>query len=158
MTGQQFNTLISAMYVGYVLMQVPSCVTAFLNQRCWGYLDLFRNLLLDQLRRPSVYLSFCISLWGLFSISTGQWALGVEGTCFFRSELVFRKVLPLGGSYEVVLPSGQPRYVVIMEPFYLAFYLAFQRQCITLELFLCSLDGKDIYSLRRVSHVLAFQV
>jgi len=35
MTGQQFNTLISVMYVGYVLMQVPSCVAAFLNICRW---------------------------------------------------------------------------------------------------------------------------
>ncbi|KAL4071130.1 major facilitator superfamily domain-containing protein [Scleroderma yunnanense] len=55
MTGQQFNTLISIMYVGYVLMQVPS------------------NVSLDQLRRPSTYLSLCAFSWGVFSISTGHY-------------------------------------------------------------------------------------
>ncbi|KAL4071124.1 major facilitator superfamily domain-containing protein [Scleroderma yunnanense] len=53
MTGQQFNTLISTLYIGYVLMQIPS------------------NIFLNELRKPSIYLSFCIFLWGIFSIWTG---------------------------------------------------------------------------------------
>ncbi|KAL4075885.1 MFS general substrate transporter [Scleroderma citrinum] len=53
MTGGQFNTLVSVLYVGYVLAQIPS------------------NMFLDRLTRPSVYISFCIFLWGVFSISTG---------------------------------------------------------------------------------------
>ncbi|KIM50433.1 hypothetical protein SCLCIDRAFT_1225347 [Scleroderma citrinum Foug A] len=55
LTGQQFNTLISIMYVGYTVTQVPS------------------NVFLDRLRRPSVYLSYCILLWGIISISIGLW-------------------------------------------------------------------------------------
>ncbi|KAL4071122.1 major facilitator superfamily domain-containing protein [Scleroderma yunnanense] len=53
MTGRQFNTLVSVMYIGYVPMQIPS------------------NIFLDRLRRPSAYLSFCIFMWGIFSMSTG---------------------------------------------------------------------------------------
>ncbi|KIM52151.1 hypothetical protein SCLCIDRAFT_1224056 [Scleroderma citrinum Foug A] len=75
MTGQQFNTLISVTYVGYVLMQVPS------------------NLFLDQLRRPSAYLSFFIFVWGLLSIGTGV-ATSYHGALISRfllglSEAVF---------------------------------------------------------------------
>ncbi|KAL4071129.1 major facilitator superfamily domain-containing protein [Scleroderma yunnanense] len=62
MTGQQFNTLISIMYIGYVLSQIPS------------------NMFLNQLTRPSVYLSSCIFLWGMFSISIGH----------YRAVLIFR--------------------------------------------------------------------
>ncbi|KIM50731.1 hypothetical protein SCLCIDRAFT_144748, partial [Scleroderma citrinum Foug A] len=53
LTGQQFNTLISIMFVGYTLTQVPS------------------NVFLNRLRRPSVYLSYCVFLWGIISISIG---------------------------------------------------------------------------------------
>ncbi|KIM50595.1 hypothetical protein SCLCIDRAFT_145071 [Scleroderma citrinum Foug A] len=55
MTGRQFNTLISIMYVGYVLSQIPS------------------NMFLNQLRRPSVYLSTCIFFWGIFSLTIGHY-------------------------------------------------------------------------------------
>lgn len=53
MTGQQFNTLIGIMSVGYMPMQIPS------------------NVLLSELRRPSIYLSCCTFLWGIFSICIG---------------------------------------------------------------------------------------
>ncbi|KAF9226507.1 MFS general substrate transporter [Gyrodon lividus] len=53
MTGRQFNTLISILYVGYVLMQIPS------------------NIFLSSMQRPSIYLSFCVFLWGVCCIATG---------------------------------------------------------------------------------------
>ncbi|KAG9317520.1 hypothetical protein JVU11DRAFT_1726 [Chiua virens] len=53
MSGTQFNTLISILYVGYALMQTPS------------------NWFLSRITRPSVYISGGISLWGLISIGTG---------------------------------------------------------------------------------------
>ncbi|KIJ70006.1 hypothetical protein HYDPIDRAFT_104680 [Hydnomerulius pinastri MD-312] len=53
MSGRQFNTMISILYVGYVLMQTPS------------------NWFLNQIARPSVYLSCCMALWGLISVGTG---------------------------------------------------------------------------------------
>ncbi|KAG2062579.1 MFS general substrate transporter, partial [Suillus decipiens] len=53
MKGNQFNTLISILYVGYVLMQAPS------------------NIFLDRIRRPSVYLSSCMALWGAITLFTG---------------------------------------------------------------------------------------
>ncbi|KIM52144.1 hypothetical protein SCLCIDRAFT_141825 [Scleroderma citrinum Foug A] len=73
LTGLQFNTLISILHVGYVLMQVPS------------------NLFLDRLKRPSAYFSFCVFLWGLLSISTGHSYRGALISRFFLgfSEAVF---------------------------------------------------------------------
>jgi hypothetical protein len=52
--GQQFNTLLSILYVGYILMQVPS------------------NMFLNHIGRPSIYLPFCMMLWGAISCVTGQ--------------------------------------------------------------------------------------
>ncbi|KIM50597.1 hypothetical protein SCLCIDRAFT_1225238 [Scleroderma citrinum Foug A] len=64
LTGQQFNSLLSVLYVGFVLMQIPS------------------NAFVNQLRRPSVYLSLCITSWGILSISTGQWTSdGTNTSC-----------------------------------------------------------------------------
>jgi len=53
MSGRQFNTLISILYVGYVLMQIPS------------------NMFLSSIQRPSIYLSSCVFLWGVCCIATG---------------------------------------------------------------------------------------
>ncbi|KIJ08818.1 hypothetical protein PAXINDRAFT_172758 [Paxillus involutus ATCC 200175] len=56
MSGRQFNTLISILYVGYVLMQIPS------------------NMFLSSIQRPSIYLSLCVFLWGVCCIATGSFA------------------------------------------------------------------------------------
>ncbi|KAG2369850.1 MFS general substrate transporter [Suillus spraguei] len=53
MKGNQFNTLISILYVGYMLMQAPS------------------NIFLDRMKRPSVYLSSCMAIWGAITLFTG---------------------------------------------------------------------------------------
>ncbi|KAG1827140.1 major facilitator superfamily domain-containing protein [Suillus subaureus] len=55
MTGNQFNTLISILYVGYALMQAPF------------------NLLLDRMKRPSIHLSSCMALWGAITIFIGMY-------------------------------------------------------------------------------------
>ncbi|KAG2741257.1 hypothetical protein P692DRAFT_20751592, partial [Suillus brevipes Sb2] len=47
MTGNQFNTLTSILYVGYLLMQAPS------------------NMILG---RPSLYLSSCMIIWAAITI------------------------------------------------------------------------------------------
>ncbi|KIK78426.1 hypothetical protein PAXRUDRAFT_834574 [Paxillus rubicundulus Ve08.2h10] len=67
MSGSQFNTLISILYVGYVLMQIPS------------------NMFLSSLQRPSIYLSSCVFLWGVCSIATGisQTFAGALASRFF---------------------------------------------------------------------------
>ncbi|KAH8118286.1 sugar transporter [Phellopilus nigrolimitatus] len=51
--GQQFNTLLSILYVGYIIMQVPS------------------NMFLNHIGKPSVYLPVCMIIWGTISILTG---------------------------------------------------------------------------------------
>ncbi|OJA19422.1 hypothetical protein AZE42_02257 [Rhizopogon vesiculosus] len=48
MTGNQFNTLISILYLGYVFIQVPSSH-----------------------KKPSIYLSSCMAIWGTITILTG---------------------------------------------------------------------------------------
>ncbi|KAN0097393.1 Major facilitator superfamily domain containing protein [Tylopilus felleus] len=52
--GQQFNNILSALYVGYILMQVPS------------------NMFLNHTGRPSIYLPGCMVVWGIISVLTGN--------------------------------------------------------------------------------------
>lgn len=54
MTGDQYQTGLSILFVGYLLMQIPS------------------NLLLNYMGRPSLYLGFWICVWGLVSALTSQ--------------------------------------------------------------------------------------
>ncbi|KAF9226488.1 MFS general substrate transporter [Gyrodon lividus] len=51
--GQQFATLLSILYVGYIIMQVPS------------------NMFLNYIGRPSLYLPACMIIWGVISALTG---------------------------------------------------------------------------------------
>ncbi|EAU84746.2 sugar transporter [Coprinopsis cinerea okayama7 len=51
--GQQFATLLSILYVGYIIMQIPS------------------NMFLNWIGKPSLYLPFCMALWGAISCLTG---------------------------------------------------------------------------------------
>ncbi|EIN10908.1 MFS general substrate transporter [Punctularia strigosozonata HHB-11173 SS5] len=51
--GQEFNTILSILYVGYILMQIPS------------------NMFLNYIGRPSIYLPACMIVWGTISILTG---------------------------------------------------------------------------------------
>ncbi|KAI5124987.1 hypothetical protein M0805_007412 [Coniferiporia weirii] len=53
LVGQQFDTLLSILYVGYIIMQVPS------------------NMFLNYIGKPSLYLPFCMMIWGTLSILTG---------------------------------------------------------------------------------------
>ncbi|KAI9900785.1 hypothetical protein N3K66_005047 [Trichothecium roseum] len=50
--GTQFSTAVSILFVGYIIMQVPS------------------NLVLNKLGKPSIYLSTCMVIWGVISAST----------------------------------------------------------------------------------------
>ena len=52
--GDQYQTGLSVLFVGYILMQVPS------------------NLLLNYIGRPSRYLGFFVCAWGLVSACTSQ--------------------------------------------------------------------------------------
>ncbi|EJD01117.1 MFS general substrate transporter [Fomitiporia mediterranea MF3/22] len=51
--GQEFNTLLSILSVGYILMQIPS------------------NMFLNHIGRPSLYLPVCMTIWGMISVLTG---------------------------------------------------------------------------------------
>ncbi|KAI0787159.1 MFS general substrate transporter [Irpex lacteus] len=51
--GTQFATILSILYVGYILMQIPS------------------NMLLNYIGRPSLYLPICMMVWGMISCLTG---------------------------------------------------------------------------------------
>ncbi|KAH7920846.1 MFS general substrate transporter [Leucogyrophana mollusca] len=53
LVGQQYSTVISILFVGYIIMQVPS------------------NMFLNWLGRPSLYLPGCMIIWGMISILTG---------------------------------------------------------------------------------------
>ncbi|KAG2102509.1 MFS general substrate transporter [Suillus discolor] len=55
MTGNQFNTLMSIFYVGYLLTQAPS------------------NMFLDRMTRPSLYLSNCMAIWGAITVFIGTY-------------------------------------------------------------------------------------
>ncbi|KAF8897491.1 MFS general substrate transporter [Infundibulicybe gibba] len=51
--GQEFATLLSILYVGYIIMQIPS------------------NMFLNWIGKPSIYLPACMIVWGAISCLTG---------------------------------------------------------------------------------------
>ncbi|KAJ4482724.1 sugar transporter [Lentinula lateritia] len=51
--GQEFATLLSILYVGYIIMQIPS------------------NMFLNYIGKPSLYLPGCMAVWGMISCLTG---------------------------------------------------------------------------------------
>ncbi|KAG9032866.1 hypothetical protein FS837_002614 [Tulasnella sp. UAMH 9824] len=51
--GNEFATLLSILYVGYIIMQVPS------------------NMILNYIGKPSLYLPACMVVWGVISCLTG---------------------------------------------------------------------------------------
>ncbi|KAG0696836.1 MFS general substrate transporter [Suillus ampliporus] len=51
--GQQYATLLSIFYVGYIIMQIPS------------------NMFLNHIGKPSLYLPACMVVWGVISALTG---------------------------------------------------------------------------------------
>ncbi|KAJ7744487.1 MFS general substrate transporter [Mycena maculata] len=68
LTGTQFASILSVLYVGYIMMQIPS------------------NMFLNYIGRPSLYLPICMMAWGLISISTGCF-IGAMYTRFFIGKL-----------------------------------------------------------------------
>ncbi|KAG9231960.1 major facilitator superfamily domain-containing protein [Amylocarpus encephaloides] len=52
LVGDQFQTSVSILFVGYLLMQVPS------------------NLLLNKIGKPAIYLPICMIVWGIISAVT----------------------------------------------------------------------------------------
>ncbi|KAL5588359.1 hypothetical protein FOBRF1_014887 [Fusarium oxysporum] len=53
LSNSQYATCLSILYVGYILMQVPS------------------NMLINRVQRPSVYIACAMVLWGLLSVLSG---------------------------------------------------------------------------------------
>ncbi|KAJ7095339.1 MFS general substrate transporter [Mycena belliarum] len=64
LTGSQFASTLSILYVGYLLMQIPS------------------NMFLNYVGRPSIFLPSCMIVWGVLSFATGCFK-GVMYTRFF---------------------------------------------------------------------------
>ncbi|KAF9075880.1 major facilitator superfamily domain-containing protein [Rhodocollybia butyracea] len=81
LSGTQFSSILSSLYVGYIIMQIPS------------------NMLLNWMGKPSLYLSCCMILWGsIMSCLTGvatsyfgalcsRFVLGFFETAFFPGAL-----------------------------------------------------------------------
>jgi MFS family permease len=55
LSDTQYSTCLSILYVGYILMQVPS------------------NMFINRISRPSIYIAIAMTLWGLISTCSG-WA------------------------------------------------------------------------------------
>lgn len=53
LTDNQYSTCLSILYVGYILMQVPS------------------NMFINRIQRPSIYIAVAMTLWGLVSTCSG---------------------------------------------------------------------------------------
>ena len=64
---QQYQTCLSILYVGYILMQVPS------------------NILMNRIQRPSLYIGIVMLLWGMISTLSGvvNGFSGMVATRFF---------------------------------------------------------------------------
>ncbi|KXN83671.1 hypothetical protein AN958_00812 [Leucoagaricus sp. SymC.cos] len=70
--GSQFASILSILYVGYILMQIPS------------------NMFLSQISRPSIYLPSCMMIWGAVSLLTADFTVfSYYGALFARFVLGF---------------------------------------------------------------------
>lgn len=83
-----------------------------------------RNMFLNQLSRPSTYISFCVLLWGIISIGTGQWASVVltyhlSTFCRCLPEVSWQKL------FFLLIRLG---WVVSAWPLYCGSYLASRRR------------------------------
>ncbi|KAL1845692.1 hypothetical protein VTK73DRAFT_457 [Phialemonium thermophilum] len=79
LTDTQYSTCLSILYVGYILMQVPS------------------NVLINRIERPSLYIACAMLLWGLISTLTGN-ATNFSGIVAIRFFLGFVEAAFLPGA------------------------------------------------------------
>ncbi|KAH6886844.1 major facilitator superfamily domain-containing protein [Thelonectria olida] len=79
LNNSQYATCLSILYVGYILMQVPS------------------NMLINRIQRPSLYLSSIMLLWGLVSTLSGV-VTGFAGMVSVRFFLGFIEAAFLPGA------------------------------------------------------------
>ncbi|KAI1786687.1 MFS general substrate transporter [Ganoderma leucocontextum] len=77
---QQFPTLLSILYVGYIFMQIPS------------------NMLLNYIGKPSLYLPAAMIIWGTISILTGELSTNFVGALLTRFFLGFVEAAFLPGA------------------------------------------------------------
>lgn len=79
LSSSQYSTAVALLFVGYILMQIPS------------------NVFLAHIR-PSLYLPVCMAVWGVLSLCTGlvHNAAGLYTTRFFLGfvEAAFYRELP----------------------------------------------------------------
>jgi MFS family permease len=76
---QQYQTCLSILYVGYILMQVPS------------------NILMNRIQRPSLYIGLVMLLWGMISTLSGI-VTGFSGMVATRFFLGFVEAAFLPGA------------------------------------------------------------
>ncbi|KAM0086002.1 hypothetical protein ACKRZS_001806 [Fusarium odoratissimum] len=77
LSNSQYATCLSILYVGYILMQVPS------------------NMLINRIQRPSVYIACAMVLWGLLSVLSGVTKdFSVEGGVTMFIALLAPFILP----------------------------------------------------------------
>lgn len=79
LSNAQYSTCLSILYVGYILMQIPS------------------NMLINRIPRPSVYLGGVMLIWGLISTLTGV-VTDFKGMVLVRFFLGFVEAAFLPGS------------------------------------------------------------
>lgn len=103
LTSTQYQTCVSILFVGYILMQIPS------------------NMLLNKIGRPALYLTVCMFVWAIISTCTAatfsfggllatRFFLGIVETAFFpgclyvfsswytKEEIAFRTCVMYSGS------------------------------------------------------------
>lgn len=79
LSDQQYATCLSILYVGYILMQVPS------------------NIFINRIQRPSLYIAAVMCLWGLISTLAGV-AKDFTGMVMIRFFLGFVEAAFLPGA------------------------------------------------------------
>ncbi|KAI7287239.1 putative MFS transporter [Hortaea werneckii] len=99
MTVQQFNSSVSTLFVGYILMQVPS------------------NLVVSKIRYPAIYICSAVVVWGAISACTA--AVSSYGgllACRFMLGFVEAVFFPVSWEMHLVrfLPSESPNWMAIM--------------------------------------------
>ena len=72
MTDTQFATVLSVLYIGYTMMQIPSYVDPSNGRERALIVTVPSNMFLNHVGRPSIYLPICMIIWGGISVLTGQ--------------------------------------------------------------------------------------
>ncbi|KAJ6614287.1 MFS general substrate transporter [Mycena sp. CBHHK59/15] len=84
--GNQFASILSILYVGYILMQIPS------------------NMFLNYIGKPSIFLPTCMMIWGLISVSTGL-TTNFVGAMYTRFFIGFTEAAFFPGAWASTSPT-----------------------------------------------------